>query len=196
MPDIPFDPKLLRYPSEPERLIKYRPISLESEYVHQLHLEPHLGLPIDLIDSDNYEVPTTPAVLPKEDADIFRMADENESNRKEMGKVRPAVSWLRRTEYMGNDLYDSVHKFQNEIDLQDKMQKQLEQQISKHVDQTLEDRANASFDELPKKMEDFVHPYNKARKPAHVWSIFPDEKLCRNSYAMVVSIQCYVYYIV
>lgn len=25
-------------------------------------------------------------------------------------KARPAVSWLRRTEYMGTDLYDAVHK--------------------------------------------------------------------------------------
>lgn len=30
-------------------------------------------------------------------------------------KARPAVPWLRRTEYMGTDLYDAVHKVRPQL---------------------------------------------------------------------------------
>jgi hypothetical protein len=38
-----------------DRLVKYKPNSLESEYVYEIHEEPNLGLNIDLIDPAKYE---------------------------------------------------------------------------------------------------------------------------------------------
>ena len=50
LPDVPFDPKLLAYPFDPERHIRYKTTSLERNYQHALLTEPHLGLAGDLID--------------------------------------------------------------------------------------------------------------------------------------------------
>lgn len=52
--------------------------------------------------------PEAPGKLEIGDEQALMMKEE--SNKSGKTKVRPAVSWLRRTEYMGTDLYDAVHK--------------------------------------------------------------------------------------
>lgn len=77
LPDLPFDPKFLKYPHEGERcvcacnccfvywentnigttdrLIKYKPNTLEADYTYEIHEEANLGLSVDLIDPAKYE---------------------------------------------------------------------------------------------------------------------------------------------
>lgn len=52
--------------------------------------------------------PENPAKLEVGDEQVLMMKEE--SNKAGKTKARPAVPWLRRTEYMGTDLYDAVHK--------------------------------------------------------------------------------------
>lgn len=54
LPDIPFDPKLLEYPFDPERHFVYRPTTLEKEEKQILLPEPTLGIPINLVDPLSY----------------------------------------------------------------------------------------------------------------------------------------------
>lgn len=183
LPDIPFDAKFVKYPHEPERLIKYKPNTLEMDYTYEIHEEPNLGLTIDLIDPAKYEAPVEPEPLEVGDEQVLMMKEDH-TGTKGRSKVRPTVSWLRRTEYMGNDLYDSVHKFKSEAEIQSAMREGTEIALAEVVSLTLEDRAEASFREIndPKLL---VHPHNKRKKIAKVWNVFPDQLLSANKYAIL-----------
>ena len=100
----------LEIPLEPQRFSKYKPTSLEGEYIYQLHMEPNLGLPIHLLDTPAFMPPATKSELPVEDEKVFSMPDDSDVRASSGRKVRPSVTWLRRTEYIGNDLFDAVHK--------------------------------------------------------------------------------------
>ena len=57
LPDIPFDPKFISYPFEPNRFIHYAPTSLERQYKYELLTEHDLGVHVDLILPEAYEKP-------------------------------------------------------------------------------------------------------------------------------------------
>ncbi|KAE9011690.1 hypothetical protein PF011_g9247 [Phytophthora fragariae] len=183
LPDIPFDTKFVKYPHERERLIKYKPNTLEMDYTYEIHEEPNLGLTIDLIDPAKYEAPAEPEPLEVGDEQVLMMKEDH-ANTKGRPKVRPTVSWLRRTEYMGNDLYDSVHKFKSEAEIQSALREGTENALAEVVSVTLEDRAEASFRDIndPKLL---VHPHSKKKKIAKVWDVFPDQLLSANKYAIL-----------
>lgn len=112
------------------RAIKYKPNTLEQDYVYEIHEDANLGLDIDLIDPAKYEgpyavyslqlckiltlaclcisAPAHPGPLEIGDEQALMMKEESAKSAK--SKIRPSVSWLRRTEYLGTDLYDAVHK--------------------------------------------------------------------------------------
>jgi hypothetical protein len=56
LPDIPFDPKLLEYPFDPDRFVRYQPTSLEKNFKFKIFSEPDLGITIDLIDPTAYKL--------------------------------------------------------------------------------------------------------------------------------------------
>ncbi|CAI5730203.1 unnamed protein product [Peronospora farinosa] len=183
LPDIPFDTKFVKYPHEPERLIKYKPNTLEMDYTYEIHEEPNLGLTIDLIDPAKYEAPAEPGPLEVGDEQAL-MTKEDHAGPKGRSKVRPTVSWLRRTEYMGNDLYDSVHKFKSEAEIQSALREGTENALAEVVSVTLEDRAEVSFRDI-KDPKLLVHPHNKMKKITKVWDVFPDQLLSANKYAIL-----------
>ncbi|POM78098.1 RNA polymerase II-associated factor 1 [Phytophthora palmivora] len=183
LPDIPFDTKFVKYPHESERLIKYKPNTLEMDYTYEIHEEPNLGLTIDLIDPAKYEAPVEPEPLEVGDEQALMMKEDHVGT-KGRSKVRPTVSWLRRTEYMGNDLYDSVHKFKSEAEIQSALREGTENALAEVVSVTLEDRAEASFRNIndPKML---VHPHSKKKKITKTWDVFPDQLLSANKYAIL-----------
>ncbi|KAJ8017667.1 RNA polymerase II-associated factor 1-like [Holothuria leucospilota] len=56
LPDIPFDPKFIKYPFDPNRFVEYNATSLERNYKHELLAEHDLGVTIDLINPDTYRI--------------------------------------------------------------------------------------------------------------------------------------------
>jgi RNA polymerase II-associated factor 1 len=128
--------------------------------------------------------PAEPEPLEVGDEQVLMMKEDHVGT-KGRSKVRPTVSWLRRTEYMGNDLYDSVHKFKSEAEIQSALREGTENALAEVVAVTLEDRAEASFRDItdPKLL---VHPHNKKKKIAKVWDVFPDQLLSANKYAILV----------
>ncbi|RLN38408.1 hypothetical protein BBJ28_00014538 [Nothophytophthora sp. Chile5] len=183
LPDIPFDTKFVQYPHERERLIKYKPNTLEQDYTYEIHEEANLGLPIDLIDPAKYEAPENPGPLEIGDEQVLMMKEDH-AGKVGRSKARPTVSWLRRTEYMGNDLYDAVHKFKSEVEIQSALREGTENALAEVVSITLEDRAEASFRDIndPKLL---VHPFQKKKKIAKMWDVFPDQVLSANKYAIL-----------
>uniref|UniRef100_M4BID8 RNA polymerase II-associated factor 1 homolog n=1 Tax=Hyaloperonospora arabidopsidis (strain Emoy2) TaxID=559515 RepID=M4BID8_HYAAE len=183
LPDIPFDTKFVKYPHESERLIKYKPNALEMDYTYEIHEEANLGLTIDLIDPVKYEAPAEPEPLEVGDEQALMMREDHVGT-KGRSKVRPTVSWLRRTEYMGNDLYDSVHKFKSEAEIQNALREGTENALAEVVSVSLEDRAEASFRDINDSGL-LVHPHDPKKQVAKVWDVFPDQLLFANKYAIL-----------
>ncbi|KAJ0408494.1 hypothetical protein P43SY_006424 [Pythium insidiosum] len=182
LPELPFDTKFLMYPHEPDRLVKYKPNSLEMDYVYEIHEDSNLGLNIDLIDPAKYEAPERAGPLEIGDEQVLMMKETNAKNAK--AKARPSVTWLRRTEYMGTDLSEMTHKFKSEVEIQSALREGTENALAEVVQHTLEDRAEASFRDAsnPKTL---VHPFKKNLKIAKVWDVFPDQVLAPNKYAIL-----------
>ena len=123
LPDIPFEPKCLAYPIDGERFVKYQTSSLERQHRPHLHANKDLGIPIDLVTMHRAAQPAAaelPAVAP-EDAELIRLVDEvtEKTSKKPQGRRGAAlnsnVSWLLKTKYIANDLYDPVHKVRQKI---------------------------------------------------------------------------------
>lgn len=93
---------------------------------------------------------------------------------------------------MGNDLYDSVHKFKSEAEIQSALREGTENALAEVVSVTLEDRAEASFRDIndPKLL---VHPHNKKKKIAKVWDVSPDQLLSANKYAILVRLHQFIF---
>jgi RNA polymerase II-associated factor 1 len=52
LPDVPFDPKSIAYPFDPNRYIAYKPTNLEKQFKWDILNEQDLGIRIDLINQD------------------------------------------------------------------------------------------------------------------------------------------------
>ncbi len=52
LPDIPFDPKFISYPFDPNRFIQFNSTTLEKNYKWDILNEQDLGVRIDLINQD------------------------------------------------------------------------------------------------------------------------------------------------
>ncbi|KAG6390565.1 hypothetical protein SASPL_148303 [Salvia splendens] len=106
LPDPSAKMKLLSLKRDPDRYCKYQITSLEKNWKPQLHVEPDLGIPLDLLDLSVYNPPKgerTP--LDPEDEELLR-DDEPITPSKTDGikkKERPTdkgVSWLVKTQYI------------------------------------------------------------------------------------------------
>ncbi|OQR94771.1 RNA polymerase II-associated factor 1 [Achlya hypogyna] len=181
LPDVPFDAKFLSYPADPQRFVKYKPNQVEKDFVWEFFPERNLGLNVDLIDPEKYEVPVDPQMDP-EDLALINMPEIVNGSSITKAKIRPHVSWLRRTEYMGTDLSEAVHQFKNENELQTEIRDKNQSMLSVIAD--IEVRAEKSFENCPTK-ETVKHPLKKSLKAAQVWDVFPDELLSSNVYSIL-----------
>ncbi len=56
LPDIPFDPKSIKYPFDPNRFIQFKSTTLEKNFKWDILNEQDLGVRIDLINQDYNKV--------------------------------------------------------------------------------------------------------------------------------------------
>lgn len=109
LPDIPFDPKLLAYPFDPQRFFKYTANSLDRTYKWTMHNEPSLALPIHLIDPSYQKMTTTlrEEITDANDKALMQpldMVEEAAGGAPKISKTKkkdmPAVFWAQKTRYM------------------------------------------------------------------------------------------------
>eukprot|EP00741_Cyanophora_paradoxa_P002662 tig00000615_g2583.t1 len=177
LPELPFDPKFRAFPFDPMRFVRYATTSLERHYKHEIHVEPDLGIPIDLVDPSLYRAPV-PTPLDPADAAILSAdapaAEAAAAGRK--GKQRPNVSWLYRNVYMSNEGESSKRASRPSADKAVEVEAVVtrESQI-----QNIENTFNAAK-QAP------VHPTDRTLVPEVVVPIFPDLELWPNQYAHIV----------
>ncbi|ETV83491.1 hypothetical protein H257_04212 [Aphanomyces astaci] len=185
LPDLPFDAKFIQYAHDADRFVKYKPSQVERDYVHEFYVEQNLGLPIDLIDPEKFEVPdVSERAMTNVDVELLNMPEIISGASAAKAKIRPHVPWLRRSEFMGTDLSEAVHQFKNESELQVEIRDKNQAMLSVIMQKDLEQRANESFDLCPA-ADNMVHPLKADLKPVQVWDVFPDEILSSNIYSIL-----------
>ncbi|XP_077996878.1 RNA polymerase II-associated factor 1 homolog isoform X2 [Glandiceps talaboti] len=108
LPDIPFDPKFITYPFEPNRFVQYNATSLERAYKHELLTEHDLGVTIDLINPLTYMIDPN-AVLDPADEKLLEEEISTPGDSKRSRQHAKTVSWLRKTEYISTEYNRFTH---------------------------------------------------------------------------------------
>ncbi|KAJ4831087.1 Protein PAF1 [Turnera subulata] len=179
LPDPSAQPKFMALPKDKDRFTRYRISSLEKMYKPQLHVEPDLGIPLDLLDLSVYNPPrgARPPLAP-EDEELLR-DDEATTPVKKDGikrKERPTdkgVAWLVKTQYISPLSTDST-----KMSLTEKQAKELREMKGGHnLLENLNNRERqikeieASFEanKLPP-----VHATNKSLRPVEILPLVPD----------------------
>lgn len=102
LPDIPFDLKFITYPFENDRFIQYKPTSLERNYRYEVLTEHDLGVTIDLINRDLYQIDQL-AVLDPADEKLLEEDIHTPQDSMRSSRHAKSVSWLRKSEYISTE---------------------------------------------------------------------------------------------
>ncbi|XP_078483282.1 RNA polymerase II-associated factor 1 homolog [Ciona intestinalis] len=184
LPDIPFDPKFIRYPFDANRFVDYKPTSLEKQHKTELHTDHDLGVVIDLINPDTYKVNPSTWIHPADEAlledDLPAPQDTKRSKQHSLN-----VSWLRRSEYISQEFNRYGVKSTNvetrigagakEIFKQEDLYKDRDGQIAA-IQKTFEDSK-----------KEITKHYSKPNVfPVDVLPIYPDMKMWQHPSAQVI----------
>ena len=101
LPDIPSDPKFLKFQHDPNRFLSYQYTSLEKNFKLELNAEPNLGVNIDLIDPRTYAIDAR-AKLHPDDAALLEDETPTPARSKRSQNHSMNVSWLRKSEYISH----------------------------------------------------------------------------------------------
>lgn len=178
LPEPSAQPKLMALKKDKDRFTRYTFSSLEKNYKPQLHVEPDLGIPLDLLDLSVYNPPSVRPPLDPEDEELLR-DDEVVTPVKKDGikrKERPTdkgVSWLVKTQYISPLSTESARQ-----SLTEKQAKELrEMKGGRSILENLNDRERqikeieASFGACKLRP---IHATNKNLQPVEILPLLPD----------------------
>lgn len=178
LPDPTSQPKLMSIRRDKDRAARYAVTSLEKVHKPHLHVEPDLGIPLDLLDLSVYNAPKDQRLHIAPEDEKLLQEDVTLTPIKKDGlkrKDRPTdkgMSWLVKTQYISPLSTDATRQ-----SLTEKQAKELR-----------EKRGNALLDNLnsrEKKIKDIkasfeackshpVHATNKKLHPVEILPLFPD----------------------
>jgi RNA polymerase II-associated factor 1 len=192
IPEPPSGPKLLVVPHNIQRLFAYAGAALEEKQTHDVHhTSKTLGVPIDLIDMEQYELPrgAVKNVLDPEDVLLLPDPTQQKKTFKNMPKredmlVGHTFSWLRRQEYLSNNLYEPVGKQYSET-ARARDQAMQVQSAKEKRDHTIETQIKNIEQTFQFSKTEPVHPTKPHLKPVQIFDVFPDDHLDQIEYTYV-----------
>ena len=153
----------LTLPCAANRQIKYKTTSIESRYKYPILTEPDLGVTVNLIDPNAYHFYLEDEEKPPLDAKDAFLAElkvDPPGTKKVASRPKPRVAWLRKTEYMANDLYEPATKFKSQIDTMATF-RDIASRKNSEAEQTVEERLAEIENSFDLAKEPAVHPDNK-----------------------------------
>ncbi|GJT27003.1 protein PAF1 [Tanacetum coccineum] len=175
LPDPTSQPKLLSIRRDKDRAARYAVTSLEKVHKPQLHVDPDLGIPLDLLDLSVYNAPKNERMYVDPEDEILLHEDVTLTPIKNDGlkrKERPTdkgMSWLVKTQYISPITTDATRQST------EKQAKELrERRGSALLDNSREKKIKdirASFEACKKRP---VHATNKKLHPVEILPLFPD----------------------
>jgi len=198
LPVVPSDPKLLSVSFNREAFVNYRSDST-SEQKYDLLAEPDLGIPIDLVDPQEYEAPDR-AMIEAADVELLLDVDMQQaaaargaSASRVKQQMRTEVTWLRKTPIMGNNLYEAVHKPQKQNTERQHLVSASRELATVQGKPTLQEQVDA----IEKTFEDAAaldmydgvaaaqHPSKPELTPVTVLPVLPDFECWCNNYVLM-----------
>lgn len=185
LPDVPFDPKYISYPFDPNRFVQYNPTSLERNYKHDLLTEVDLGVPIDLILPETYSVDPSTQTLHEADQKLLEEEVAAAPTSKRAQQHAKSVSWLRRTEYISTE-YNRSHA------IAEGAETKVGYSVKKKLQDTdiYKDRAS-QIAAIEQTFEAAKQPITKHYSkpgvvPKEILPVFPDFELWKYPFAQVI----------
>lgn len=179
LPDSTAQPKLMHINTDKDRYTRYQFTSLEKNWKHKLHVEPDLGIPLDLLDISNYKKIDVSVPLDPEDAallldDEVKVKKETSGIRKKDRPTDKGVAWLVKTQYVSPINLDPAKQAMTE-----KQAKEMrEQREGRRIDV---ETANDRDQQIEAIEESFraakvrpVHLTKPELHPVEVWPLLPD----------------------
>lgn len=174
LPDIPFDAKFIAYPFEANRFIQYKPTSLERNTKHELLTEPDLGVTIDLINPETYDIDPNVELDPA-DEKLLEEELAPAADQKRHKQHTTTVTWMRKTEYISteyNRFQTSNEMAETKVGYNAQKRKKINNvDLYKDRDSQIE-AIEASFEAAKKSITH--HETNKRIKPVEILPFFPD----------------------
>ncbi|XP_048474193.1 RNA polymerase II-associated factor 1 homolog [Rhincodon typus] len=184
LPDIPFDPKFVTYPFDPNRFVQYKATSLEKQHKHELLTEPDLGVVIDLINPDTYRIDNN-VILDIADEKLLEEEIQAPSSSKRSQQHAKVVPWMRKTEYISTEFNRyGISNEKPEVKIGVSVKQQFtEEEIYKDRDSQIA-AIEKTFVDANKEV---TQHYSKPRvTPVEVMPVFPDFKMWINPCAQVI----------
>ncbi|XP_067875242.1 RNA polymerase II-associated factor 1 homolog isoform X2 [Heterodontus francisci] len=184
LPDIPFDPKFVTYPFDPNRFVQYKATSLEKQHKHELLTEPDLGVIIDLINPDTYRIDNN-VILDIADEKLLEEEIQAPSSSKRSQQHAKVVPWMRKTEYISTEFNRyGISNEKPEVKIGVSVKQQFtEEEIYKDRDSQIA-AIEKTFVDANKEV---TQHYSKPRViPVEVMPVFPDFKMWINPCAQVI----------
>lgn len=182
MPPPPVEAKLMSYPFDEDVVFGYdmlQGVSSEVGFVHQLHAEPGLGVPFNLIDPAQMFTLPKGSRPPLDPADALICSEEfarPASRRNDAITSEPLVDWMFRASHIHLDLYDSVYKHADQMQLAQARATQRAAAAKAMLSRGGMSRAariDDSFAAVSGEDAAPVHPTNRALQPRRVWDVLP-----------------------
>jgi len=174
LPDIPFDAKFIAYPFEANRFIQYKPTSLERNTRHELLTEADLGVTIDLINPETYDIDPNVELHP-DDEKLLEEEMAPAADQKRHKQHTTTVTWMRKTEYISteyNRFQTSNEMAETKVGYNVQKRKKVDNvDLYKDRDSQIE-AIEASFEAAKKPIT--AHNIKKNIKPVEVLPFFPD----------------------
>eukprot|EP00242_Pyramimonas_sp_CCMP2087_P005226 CAMPEP_0198200456 /NCGR_PEP_ID=MMETSP1445-20131203/3465_1 /TAXON_ID=36898 /ORGANISM="Pyramimonas sp., Strain CCMP2087" /LENGTH=482 /DNA_ID=CAMNT_0043870531 /DNA_START=307 /DNA_END=1755 /DNA_ORIENTATION=- len=189
LPEVPIEPKLLAVPTSWARFVSYKSsASLDAMRQHDFLLEPELGIPLDLLEAPQYQVPRDyRRHLDPEDEALLRSDNKSVPGVIVNGKHVPVpnivsrsagvardFTWLMKTQYISNEdapkqagiTEKTMKEMRNRAAAAEAAAGQLEDVLETQIE-TIEASFKAAT-ALP------VHLTKPHLKPVEVLPVFPD----------------------
>lgn len=187
LPDLPFDPKFVSYPFDETRFVVYSTTSLEKNFKYEILTEPDLGVDVELVVPNAYNLPPNvpPPPLDPKDERLLEEEIHPQKNQKRSVHHSRNVSWLRRTEYISTE----QTRFQPQ--LIDKVEAKVGYSIKKKLkDEWHYSDRESQIKAIEKTFEDSAKPitthFSKPKvTPLEILPIFPDFRLWKYPCAQV-----------
>lgn len=203
LPNPPIDPKHIKIPSNPEKYINYHLTTLERNYQYRVHMEPVVGNPIHLIDPSTAEDSEITQIEAKDKYLIRREADDgltdttnsNQGSQKvsKFGNamslrniadskiIRAGKHWLRKTEYIDNNLMASNTTYlTGHVENQQKLKRFDKESKMKSVNKANISRSDIIEESFKIAKQTPVHELRPHLKPVKIFNLVPDLGMAKN----------------
>lgn len=181
--EVPFDPKFVDFTFDPDRFVKFKATSLEKNAKHDLKTESHMGISVDLINTDDFQVTENDmddGYVVEDEKDRALLREDKHMTDQEARRVQlhnQSMTFFHRTQYISSE-FKSTNKLKQDEAPAVQRDPVVNMDAADEVAE-IERMFAAANGPIPK------HPLKPKLKPVSNWPVYPDFKFFGNLYTQM-----------